>query len=155
MTSQVVAAVRKTADFQSFVERKMSLGSRAAADLGNLYTAALPAWMAAGFEEAAARDVDLAGKWMLAVGYGSGDAAEAIPLRVSPTWARAARRIGVAAALAHAVDLDKEQYESLHDTKSVAALPPLPGDRFRIARVGTSYGAGFQDLGVEYYEYLG
>jgi hydroxymethylglutaryl-CoA synthase len=154
MTTQVVAAVRKSAEFQSFVAKKMSLGSHAAAELGNLYTAALPAWLAAGFEEAAARDVDLAGKWMLAVGYGSGDAAEAIPIRVSPTWTAAARRIALAAALAHAVDLDREQYESLHDRRVVDGLP-LPGGRFRVARVGTSYGAAFQDLGVEYYEYLG
>ena len=132
----------------------MSLGSRGAADLGNLYTAALPAWMAAGFEDALAKKVDLAERRLLAIGYGSGDAAEAIPVRVAPDWAEAAKKIGFAAALTPAFDLTKEQYESLHDTRAAAGLPALPGGRFRIGHVGDRYEPGFQDLGVEYYEYV-
>jgi hydroxymethylglutaryl-CoA synthase len=154
VTSQVVGALRKSAEFKAFLETKMSLGSRGAADLGNLYTAALPAWMAAGFEEALAKKVDLAERRLLAIGYGSGDAAEAMPVRVAPDWAEAAKRIGFTAALTPAFDLTKEQYEALHDTRAAAGLPALPGGRFRIGRVGDRYEPGFQDLGIEYYEYV-
>jgi hydroxymethylglutaryl-CoA synthase len=154
VATQVVGVLRKSDEFKAFVAAKMSLGSRGAGELGNLYTAALPAWMAAGFEEGLARSLDLTGKRVLAIGYGSGDAAEAMPVRVSPTWTEAARRIRFGQALERSVDLSQEQYESLHDTRRAAGLPNLPGDRFRIARVGDRYEAGFQDLGIEYYEYV-
>jgi hydroxymethylglutaryl-CoA synthase len=75
-------------------------------------------------------------------------------VRVSPDWAEAAKRIGFAASLSPAFDMSKEQYESLHDTRAAAALPTLPGGRFRIQRVGDRYEPAFQDLGIEYYEYV-
>ena len=127
----------------------MSLGSRGAADLGNLYTAALPAWMAAGFEEALAKKLDLSERRILAIGYGSGDAAEAIPVRVSRDWAEAAKHIGFAAALEQAIDLafTQAQYESLHDTKKVDGVPPLPGNRFRISHIGKKYDPSFPGFG--------
>lgn len=153
VTTQVVGALRKSDEFKAFVESKMSLGSTGAASLGNLYTAALPAWMAAGFEEALSTGRDLSEKHVLAIGYGSGDAAEAIPARVVPGWSEAARRIGFAGALEPAFDLTRAQYESLHDTGN-ADLPALPGNRFRVVRVGDRYEPSFQDLGVEYYEYV-
>jgi hydroxymethylglutaryl-CoA synthase len=155
VTSQVVGALRKSAEFKAFLEAKMSLGSRGAAELGNLYTAALPAWMAAGFEEAVSRGTALAEKRILAVGYGSGDAAEAIPIRVTPDWEESAKRIGFNAALAPCIDLTQAQYESLHDTRSAEGLPPLavPGGRFRIASTGKRHEASFQDLAIDYYEY--
>jgi hydroxymethylglutaryl-CoA synthase len=154
VTSQVVGALRKTDDFKTFVSGKMSLGSRGAADLGNLYTAALPAWIAAGLEEALTKDIDLAEKRLLALGYGSGDAAESIPLRVVPNWKDSAKRIGFGAALEHAADLTQAQYESLHDARHAIDLPKIAGDRFRIASVGEKYDLSFQDLAVEYYEYV-
>lgn len=155
VTSQVVGALRKSEEFRAFLDARMSLGSRGAAELGNLYTAALPAWIAAGLEEASSRRVDLAAKRVLAVGYGSGDASECIPLRVVPGWEAAASRIGFAASLEGAIDLGQGQYESLHDQGRAEGLPPLPGGRFRITRVGDRYEPSFQDLGVEYYEYVG
>jgi hydroxymethylglutaryl-CoA synthase len=154
VATQVVSVLRKSEVFKQFVAAKMSLGSRGAGELGNLYTAALPAWMAAGFEEALGRNLDLADKQVLAIGYGSGDAAEAMPTRVVAGWEDAARRIRFGTALERSIDLTQEQYESLHDTRRAAGLPNLPGDRFRIARVGDRYEAGFQDLGIEYYEYV-
>jgi hydroxymethylglutaryl-CoA synthase len=154
VTSQVVGAIRKSDEFKAFVSSKMSLGSVGAADLGNLYTAALPAWIAAGFEEALTRHVDLSEKRALAVGYGSGDAAESIPLRIKPTWTEAAKRIGFGAALERSIDLSQSQYESLHDRRTAEGLPGLPGGRFRITHVGDRYDPAFQDLGIEYYEYV-
>ena len=132
----------------------MSLGSKAAGDLGNLYTAALPAWIAAGLEEALNKNVDLTEKRLLAMGYGSGDAAESIPLRVVQNWQEAAKRIGFAAALEHSADLTQAQYESLHDARHASDLPKIAGDRFRISSIGDKYDVSFQDLAVEYYDYV-
>jgi hydroxymethylglutaryl-CoA synthase len=136
------------------LQEKMSLGADWMRDLGNLYTAALPAWLAAGFEQAAQEDLDLVGVPMVAVGYGSGDAAESIPLSPVAGWRSAALGIGFCSALGGAFDLQQEQYEALHDGSQVVGLDYEPGTGFRIARVGDRYEQGFQDLGVEYYEYV-
>jgi hydroxymethylglutaryl-CoA synthase len=153
-TSAAAALLRKKAGFRELLQKKMSLGSEAVKDLGNLYSAALPAWMAAGLEQAARDGIDLIGAPLVAVGYGSGDAAEALPVAVLPGWKEAALRIGFASALQNAVDLTREQYEALHDGVEVPGLDYGLADEFRIARIGKSYDPSFQDLGVEYYEYV-
>jgi len=153
-TSAAASTLRKHERFRDLLARKMSLGSEAVKDLGNLYSAALPAWIAAGLEQAATDGVALDGAPLVAVGYGSGDAAEALPIAVAPGWKQAASRIGFARALEGAIDLNREQYEALHDGADVPNLAYVPAREFRIARVGKSYDASFQDLGVEYYEYV-
>ena len=153
-TSAVAAALRRRPSFRELLQQTMALGTECMRDLGNLYTAALPAWIAAGLEEAAERQLDLLGP-MVAVGYGSGDAAEAIPMAVAPGWQKAAMRIGFRRALEGAQDLTREQYEALHDGTAAPDLNRGNPRGFRIARVGETYEHGFQDLGVEYYEYLG
>ncbi len=151
-TSKIASALRKQTAFRTLLDQKMRLGSDWVKDLGNLYSAALPAWIAAGFEQALHDDVEVAGEPMVAVGYGSGDAAEAIPFRAVPGWREAAARIGFRAALADAIDLDQSQYEALHDGHE-ANLTYEPRSEFRISRVGDQYEPSFQDLGVEYYDY--
>jgi hydroxymethylglutaryl-CoA synthase len=153
-TSAVAGILRKRDTFRKLLAQKMSLGSEAVKDLGNLYSAALPAWIAAGLEQAARAGVALDGAPLVAVGYGSGDAAEALPFSVSPGWAEAASRIHFVDALAGAIDLTREQYEALHDGEEVPNLAYVPKREFCIARVGKSYESSFQDLGVEYYEYV-
>jgi hydroxymethylglutaryl-CoA synthase len=153
-TSAVAGILRKKPAFRELLGEKMSLGSEAVKDLGNLYSAALPAWLAAGLEQAAHDDIELLGAPLVAVGYGSGDAAESLPLGVAPDWKAAARHIGFARSLEGAVDLSREQYEGLHDGIPVPDLSYTPRQEFRIARVGKSYDQSFQDLGVEYYEYV-
>ncbi len=153
-TTAVAGCLRKHPAFRELLASKMSLGSDVVKDLGNLYSAALPAWLAAGFEQAVENNVALTDLPLVAVGYGSGDAAEAIPIAAVPGWERAARRIGFRPALEQAVDLTRDQYEALHDGFEVPGLSYTPSAEFRIARVGKSYETSFQDLGVEYYEYV-
>jgi hydroxymethylglutaryl-CoA synthase len=121
-------------------------------ELGNLYTAALPAWIAAGFEQALEQNIDLTNAKLAAMGYGSGDAAEAVPLRVVPGWRDAASKIGFRKALEASTDLSQQQYEALHDGKHVDLNCP-PRDQFVIARTGSTYENAFQDLGVDYYDF--
>jgi hydroxymethylglutaryl-CoA synthase len=153
-TTAVAGLLRKQPAFRQLLQQKMGLGSEAVRDLGNLYSAALPAWIAAGFEEAARSKLDLADAPLVAVGYGSGDAAEALPMYAQPGFETAAARIGFARSLEGSVTLSREQYEALHDGTEVPALAYTPKDEFAIARVGKTYGSGFQDLGVEYYDFV-
>ena len=123
-------------------------------DLGNLYTAALPAWMAAGFEQALDENSLEAGEEVLTLGYGSGDAAEVIPFFMADGWREATAKIHFAEAMRFAVDLSREQYESLHDGRRVNGLDYVPSNEFVIDRVGGSDERHFSDLGIEYYKFI-
>jgi hydroxymethylglutaryl-CoA synthase len=153
LSIQLLKEFRASSQFSAFVASKMSLGSEAMKDIGNVYCAALPAWMAAGFEDACQRKVALAGRKVLAVGYGSGDAAEAIPITVVPGWERAAAKIGFEAALDPYQDLTQTQYENLHDTGTALGLTD-PDEGFVIQSIGSSANTNFSDEGIEYYRFL-
>ncbi len=133
---------------------KLALGSDTMLDLGNLYTAALPAWMSAGFEQALDENVELGGQEILTLGYGSGDAAEVIPFIMVDEWRDATAKIGFADAMKNAVDLSAAQYEALHDGRRVSGLEYCPRDEFVIDKVGHAVERQFQDLGIEYYRYV-
>ena len=120
---------------------------------GNLYSAALPAWLAVALQEAAAQDHDWTGRELLLIGYGSGDTAEAILARVAPQWRAAAESIGIQAAMSDPIDLNREEYAALHDRHHLGQIQPGARGSFRIDKVGGSVDGDFQDLGVEYYRY--
>lgn len=155
LTAQLMKAFRETEAYKAVVEDKMQLGSAVMAELGNLYSAALPGWVAAGLEEAAARNVALDGKDLLLVGYGSGDASEALPARVVPGWQRMAPKVDLQRALANAVDLSRAQYEALHDGREAEGIAPPVHAGFQVDRIGAQDTPAFQDLGVEYYRFNG
>jgi len=148
-------AFRETETHRQVVEAKMQLGSDAMMDLGNLYTAAMPAWLAAGLDQAAKQNAELDGREMLLMGYGSGDAAEAIPARIVSGWKRHAVKIKFNAALDHPVDLELTQYQALHDGRIAGNLQPAPPQGFIVDRIGTRDERQFQDYGIEYYRYVG
>lgn len=153
--AQVVAKhFAKSPEFERFVAEHMSLGTERVKALGNLYTGSLPAWLAAAFVDAHEGQLPLEGLRMLAVGYGSGDAAEAWPLRVCPGWERAAAKIGWDDALDGAVDLDRETYEALHDGRPLPRPLPRPWG-FSIADVGRKNAPQWQDVGIESYRFAG
>ncbi len=138
----------------AFVQRvrvATSFGSKAVRELGNLYTASLPAWIAAALADAHARELDWTGRELVLVGYGSGDAAEVWPARVVEGWREAAARIRIDAAFAGAIDLDQGDYEALHDRRMPPRSLPRP-QPFAIAGRGRRYDAGWQDAGIEHYE---
>lgn len=153
-TRSCARRLQKSASFTDLLEKKMSLGSPSMAHLGNLYSAALPAWIAAAFDEAAGKGLAIEGQPMVAVGYGSGDAAEAIPIVASPGWRSAAANIKFAAAMADGVTLDRPQYEAIHDGTYTGEPLTVPQNEFSIIRVGQRYEKEYQDLGVEYYDYV-
>lgn len=146
LSSQVAKHFRTT---PRFAELMTDLGSDQMKEVGNLYTASLPAWMAAGIENALLRNQDVTGEQILTIGYGSGDAAEIIPMEFVPGWQDAAAKIDFAAQLDGAVDIDEQQYAALHDTGDDSPTTNTQGV-FAIDRVGTGE-QGFDDRGIEYY----
>jgi len=154
-TMAVLRAFRASRRFRREILDKLALGSDTMLDLGNLYTAALPAWLAAGFEQALDEDSLAAGEEVLTLGYGSGDAAEVIPFFMADGWREATSAIGFGDAMAAAVDLTQAQYQALHDGRQVTGLDYAPKNEFVIDRVGRHDDRHFADLGIEYYRYVG
>ena len=150
----VLQAFRASRHYRKEILDKLRLGSDTMLDLGNLYTAALPAWMAAGFEQALDEDSLSPGEEVLTLGYGSGDAAEVIPFFMADGWREAAAKIRFADAMKLAIDLDREQYEALHDGRHAGNLDYIARNEFVIERVGHSDERHFADLGIEYYRYI-
>jgi hydroxymethylglutaryl-CoA synthase len=154
MTMAVLQVFRSTECFQREVLDKLSLGADSNRDMGNLYTAAMPAWLAAGLEQSLAEDIDLTGEELLTLGYGSGDAAEVIPFFVAPGWREASRKIAFSKSLEPCVDLTHDQYVALHEGQPVSGLTQQPNNEFVIADVGHSDDRHFHDFGIEYYRYV-
>ena len=154
LTMAVYRVFRASRHYRREILDKLALGSDTMLDLGNLYTAALPAWMAAGFEQALAENGLSIGEEILTLGYGSGDAAEVIPFFMADGWREASARIGFATAMDHAIDLNFDQYEAMHAGRHVTGLAHLPKNEFVIDRVGRQEERHFSDLGIEYYRYV-
>jgi hydroxymethylglutaryl-CoA synthase len=155
LTMAVFRLFRESRRYRREILDKLALGSDTMLDLGNVYTAALPAWLAAGFEQALDEGHQLAGRELLTLGYGSGDAAEVIPFFARDTWREAASKIGFNRAMEFSIDLNKQQYEALHDGRHAADLEYLAKDEFVIEKVGQTDQRQFQDVGIEYYRYVG
>jgi hydroxymethylglutaryl-CoA synthase len=154
MAMAVLRIFRASRHFRKEILDKLRLGSDTMLDLGNLYTAALPAWMAAGFEQALDEDSLSPGEEVLTLGYGSGDAAEVIPFFMADDWREAASKIRFADAMEMTLDLNQQQYEALHDGRRVRDLDYVPSNEFVIERVGQRSDRHFTDLGIEYYRYI-
>ena len=154
-TDAVAKVLRRDKEFMAMLQEKMSLGSGAMMNFGNLYSASLPAWIAAGFEEAHTKGLNIDGKPMVIVGYGSGDASEAIPMMPVTGWQKAASKIGVQKALENAVTLTKEQYEGIHSGAIKEDIGvAMRRQEFVVDRIGSRHEAAFQDLGIEYYKFI-
>jgi hydroxymethylglutaryl-CoA synthase len=155
LTMAALRVFRVSRHYRVEVLDKLALGSDAMLDLGNLYTAALPAWLAAGFEQALDEDSLQPGEEVLTLGYGSGDAAEVIPFYIADGWREATRAIGFSDVMNRAVDLSYEQYKALHDGRRAEGLDYVAKNEFIVDHVGTAEERHFSDLGIEYYRYVG
>ncbi len=146
--------LRGTDVWQTLVIDKLSLGADPMRDLGNLYSAALPAWLASGLRQAKDEGTAITGEQWLALGYGSGDAAEALPMRVVAGWEDAADRINFTTALGDPVDLTEAQYISLHEGRASDLVAVPARGEFVVENIGAIDGPDFHNLGVEFYRYV-
>jgi hydroxymethylglutaryl-CoA synthase len=141
-------------NYRRLVTEKMTLGCSQMQELGNMYSGALPAWVAAGLEDAANNSIELGGQEILLIGYGSGDAAEAIPARVTDNWKDAALRIDMQTAMADPINLSQEQYIALRQGDAEVSIDFEPRAEFVVDHVGSENETSFQDTGIEYYRYI-
>ena len=154
LSLELLRSFRRSTAFTEMVENKTHLGSDLMMDMGNIYSAALPAWIAAGLEDALTANHELAGRNLLATGYGSGDAAEAIPMTAVEGWQEGAKKIRLAEAFHPFQDLTQTQYELLHDTGHCPGLSFEPRGEFIVDAIGSSVHPSYSDQGVEYYRYV-
>lgn len=153
LMNKLLRSSRGSTEWQQHVATKITLGSKRMEELGNLYTGALPAWFAAGLEEAASKNIELADKELLLIGYGSGDAAEAIPVQIVAGWQTAVAKIDMASAMSNAISLNKDQYLALREGRGEACPEFSPKHEFVVDRIGSEDDEGFQDKGIEYYRF--
>jgi hydroxymethylglutaryl-CoA synthase len=135
------------------LQRKMRLGARDMEELGNLYTGSLFAWLAAGLCEAASDAESREGlRRILLIGYGSGNAAEALVGEVVPGWTHRAAQLGVSSALRDPRDVTRDEYEMLRRGELRAS--GRTGSYFVIDRIGDGRSGPFDDTGIEHYRYV-
>ena len=148
--------LRKKPEFRELLAEKMSLGAGVVRDLGNLYSAALPAWLAAGFEEGAEQGLELVG-----APDGRGRLRQRRRRRGDADHAGARLGAGRAAHPAQAGARARRSTSPASNTRRCTTAAKCPGldyapqSEFVITHVGERYDPAFQDLGVEYYEYVG
>ena len=149
LAQNVASEFRKSSKFKGLMT---NLGLSEMQQVGNLYTASLPAWIAAGLEKAATNNIELHSNRILTIGYGSGDAAEIIPMELTPKWKESASNISFGKALQNPIDIDEETYISLHSGKvpkrELIEAPKV----FYIDKIGTREGV-INDFGIEYYKF--
>lgn len=109
-------SLHRSPAYTQFLAPRLELGKAMTAHFGNLYTASLPAWVAAAFAEAAgsSNTPELQGEDWLLVGYGSGDAADILVGRVAEGWREAAAKIHLAQAMEDGVTIVETDYHALH-----------------------------------------
>ena len=155
LVKEVLKVFRRSLRYRSLVDEKLRLGTDVMMGLGNLYSASVFAWIAAGLEQALEENIELAEQPMLLMGYGSGDAAEAIPGKVVAGWQQAAKNIRFKECLTAAYDLTEMQYTSLHGGILHPDLQHKIDQGFVIERVGHQQKGEVHDFGVEFYRYCG
>ncbi len=153
LVDRTARVLRRMEPFAAWARAKMALGDDRARQFGNLYAASLPACLAAALDAAAATGTVVDGERWLAFGYGSGDAAEIVPLTVADGATDLAGRIDLASVLGAARDLDAGAYRALHaGERPDWALRSRPGAWF-VERVGTACEGPFVDAGIPYFAY--
>ena len=153
-TSRALKALNKIKPFKDKVLSKLKLGNELTKELGNIYSGSIFAWLAAGIEDSIKNGKTLNGQEALLIGYGSGDAAEVIPISFTQNCCENESNVKYSEAFSESVDLDHNQYIKLRTNKVLDDVGRRKSKGFIISKVGTKETTDFQDAGIEFYEYL-
>jgi hydroxymethylglutaryl-CoA synthase len=152
-TNKLISYLRESTLLALF-NKKLSLGNTNLSELGNIYSGSLFAWIASALEDALTSDLDITTHKWLAVGYGSGNAAEIIPMKISKNWADYACKINFKNAFKESYDLTQEEYKKVHQLKyDLDFRPPITG--FKISKFGNQDSLNYSDKDIPYYTFLG
>ena len=154
LSNGVIKKIKNDDQFQSKILAKIEFGSLLTMEMGNIYSGSVFGWLAAGMEDAISRGIDWSNKEALLFGYGSGDAAEVIPLIFTNDWKEASIKTNFSGAFEDQYDLSHQQYLTLRSEKTTNGIDYQLRNQFIVKRIGTEERDDFQDAGIEYYEFL-
>ena len=153
-TNKALKSLNRIKLFKDKVLSKIKLGNELTKEMGNIYSGSIFAWLAAGIEDSIKNGKDLNGKDGLLIGYGSGDAAEVIPISFTQDCCDKESNIKYSSAFSEPVNLNHKQYIKLRTNKILEGVESRKSKGFVVSKVGKEESTDFQDAGIEYYEYL-
>ena len=153
-TNKALKSLNRIKPFKDKVLSKIKLGNELTKEMGNIYSGSIFAWLAAGIEDSMKNGKDLNGKDGLLIGYGSGDAAEVIPISFTQDCCDKESNIKYSSAFSEPVNLNHKQYIKLRTNKILEDVESIKSKGFVVSKVGKEESTDFQDAGIEYYEYL-
>ena len=153
-TNKALKSLNRIKPFKDKVLSKIKLGNELTKEMGNIYSGSIFAWLAAGIEDSMKNGKDLNGKDGLLIGYGSGDAAEVIPISFTQDCCDKESNIKYSSAFSEPVNLNHKQYIKLRTNKILEGVESRKSKGFIVSKVGKEESTDFQDAGIEYYEYL-
>ena len=153
-TNKALKSLNRIKPFKDKVLSKIKLGNELTKEMGNIYSGSIFAWLAAGIEDSMKNGKDLNGKDGLLIGYGSGDAAEVIPISFTQDCCDKESNIKYSSAFSEPVNLNHKQYIKLRTNKILEGVESIKSKGFVVSKVGKEESTDFQDAGIEYYEYL-
>ena len=153
-TNKALKSLNRIKLFKDKVLSKIKLGNDLTKEMGNIYSGSIFAWLAAGIEDSMKNGKDLNGKDGLLIGYGSGDAAEVIPISFTQDCCDKESNIKYSSAFSEPVNLNHKQYIKLRTNKILEGVESRKSKGFVVSKVGKEESTDFQDAGIEYYEYL-
>ena len=153
-TNKALKSLNRIKPFKDKVLSKIKLGNDLTKEMGNIYSGSIFAWLAAGIEDSMKNGKDLNGKDGLLIGYGSGDAAEVIPISFTQDCCDKESNIKYSSAFSEPVNLNHKQYIKLRTNKILEGVESRKSKGFVVSKVGKEESTDFQDAGIEYYEYL-
>ena len=153
-TNRILKELHRYEPFKTKVLSKLELGSELTKEMGNIYSGSIFGWLAAGIEDSKKNGKTLNGKDALLIGYGSGDAAEVIPITFTNECCELDKNIKYSDAFDSPINLDHNQYVKLRTNKVLEGIQSSNNKGFFVSKIGSEESKDFQDAGIEYYEYL-
>jgi len=152
ITNKLISFLRN-GNLKNFIKNKLWSSNNALNEIGNIYSGSVFACIASALEESQRKQLDIANENWLAVGYGSGNAADILPMRVSKSWAHNADKINFSSSLDQFKNLKEEEYVKLHELKyNLDFRPPKKG--FKINIFGNECAEAYTDKDIASYNFL-
>ncbi|MBN8685113.1 MAG: hydroxymethylglutaryl-CoA synthase family protein [Chitinophagales bacterium] len=139
--------VSESALYKRFVAEKLEKAQRASQHTGNLYTASIFQALMSSLESDLHEGIDLAGKRLGFVAYGSGSKAKVFEAVVQPGWAEIVVKFNVFLKLEARQEINYDTYERLHTDAQRDTVYVEPG-RWGLESIGTEG----VTLGARYYK---
>jgi hydroxymethylglutaryl-CoA synthase len=139
-------AISESSLYQQFVSEKLEKAQRASSEMGNLYTASIFLALMSTLESDFAEGVELKGKRIGFVAYGSGSKAKVFEAVVGAEWKSAVSHFHVFQKLSARRSISYDCYEALHKGCKMESHSPEVG-RWKLDRVGVEG----VTLGARYY----